>query len=720
LAKNQTAAESSGANEEPMLGGLLENEHVRRWGPAVGLALLAFFFLWPSLHGVYIWDDDQWLTRNPWVQAWGGLKEIWLSPASNPQYYPLVFTTFWAEHKLWGLDGVGYHFDNMVLHIATALVIFSLLKKLKLPGGTLGAWLAAMIFAIHPVNVESVAWVAERKNVLCGVLFFAAMIYALKFFGVVDAKEGDGAGEKPCWKRYAAAIVLFLLAMLSKTTACVLPPAVLLMIWWRRGRVSRREMLLAIPFFVIAGGLGLVTTGTEHGTVGTTGADWIYSPLARAVAAHPEAATGAMRIEAMGQEFVARTLIAGQAVWFYAGKIFWPYPVMQVYPRFNFDVYSPGLYVAPVGLLVVMGVLFGLRKRITRGPLVAVLFFAGALFPALGYINFYTMLYTFVADHYQYLASIGMIVLGVETLLWALRRASASVPTDLKTVDEGAVRFFRLTSGLVSAGLVLALGMQARGVSDLYTDGEALWKFNTDMNPAAFAAWNNLASAIERRPVATAAEAEQVRADAIDALQHSIMAAPQDWRAYHTLGMIYLTTNDPADATKYLEAGEARMPAFVRNGRANFFDQQAALNGRDLAAAGGPGLDANASDAVYSPDFLLGRNYEDHGQWDAAIASFTKDLQQFPENAEGYFHMGNCAVGKNDFAGAVQWYTRAIGKRPAYAEAYFNRGICERALGKEQEGVADLLKARDLDPGVVRKVPGLLQEAAKKFRGNSE
>ncbi len=531
MAKKETAVQS--AQAEPMLGGVLENEHVRRWGPSVGLALLACFFLWPSLHGVFTWDDDQWLTANPWVQSWGGLKQIWLSPALNAQYYPLVFTTFWAEHKLWGLNGVAYHAVNLLLHVATALLIFKLLKKLKLPGGTLGAWLAATIFAIHPINVESVAWVAERKNVLCGVFFFAAMLYALKFFGVIDAKEGNGAAERPCWKRYAAAIILFLLAMLSKTTACVLPPAILLMIWWRRGKMTRREILLVVPFFLIAAGLGSITTWTEHGPTGTTGTEWIYSPLARAVAEHPAAATTGMRLAAMGQEFVARTLIAGQAVWFYVGKIFWPYPVVQVYPRFSFDVASPALYIAPISLLLVLIILFALRRRITRGPLTAALFFVGALFPALGYINFYTMLYTFVADHYQYLACIGVIVLGVETLLWALRKASATVPTDLATVDEGAVRFFRLTSGLVSVGLILALGIQTRGVSDLYTNGEALWKFNTDTNPAAFAAWNNLATAITHRQVTTAAEVEQQRLDAIDALQHSIVAAPWDWRLPH-------------------------------------------------------------------------------------------------------------------------------------------------------------------------------------------
>ncbi len=417
--------------EAPAQPSFLDNPHLHRWGPALAIAILAFLFLMPLLHGVYIWDDDQWLTANPSVRAWNGLYNIWFYPAANPQYYPLVFTTFWIEHKFWQFDGYGYHVDNLLLHIATALIIFHLLKKLKLPGGTLGAWLAAMIFAIHPVNVESVAWVAERKNVLCGVFFFAAILYGLKFFHVIDPPQNPTPEQQSNWKQYAAAISLFLASMLAKTIACVFPPVILLMIWWRRGKIRAREILLSFPFFAIAAALGLVTTGTEHGSVGTTGPEWIYSPLGRYLAAHPDQLTTPLKLQALGQEFLARTLIAGQAVWFYAAKLVWPYPVVQVYPRFHFDIFQPSLYVAPVALLIVIILLFTLRKKITRGPLAAVLFFVGVLFPALGYINFYTMLYTFVADHYQYLACIAIIVLGVETLLWILRLPPPSSPQTL-------------------------------------------------------------------------------------------------------------------------------------------------------------------------------------------------------------------------------------------------------------------------------------------------
>lgn len=702
-----------------------DNPHVRRWGPPIALALLAFFFLLPTLRGVYIWDDDQWLTANPSIRTADGLSHIWLDPAANPQYYPLVFTTFWLEYQLTGsvgpradIPGTLYHLDNVLLHIATALIIFYLLKKLKLPGGVLGAWLAATIFAIHPINVESVAWVAERKNVLCGVFFFAALLYGLKFFHVVDVPGSGENSASPAvsnQKHYFAAIVLFLLAMLSKTIACMLPPVLLLLIWWRRGRIRLRELLLSVPFFLIAGGLGLVTTWTEHGSVGTTGPEWIYSPLGRFLAAHPDQITASLKFQAFAQELLARTLIAGQAVWFYIGKIFWPNPVVQVYPRFAFDIFQPTLYVAPVALLALVAILYFLRKKITRGPVTALLFFVIVLFPALGYINFYTMLYTFVADHYQYLACISIIVLAVETLLWVLRTASANVPTDTASKDDGAARFFNLTTGLLGGGLILSLGILTRGVSDLYTSSEALWRSNVIANPAAFAAWNNLATAIVNRPANTMDEVQENRAEALDVLQHSIAAAPQDWRAYHTAGMIYLDENNPDKAAEFLNKGESLMPPFVRNGRANFFLDQARLG---TSTGGGAPLRADIPDAAYSPSYLLGRNFEDHEQWDRAIASFTDDLRQNPGNAEAYFHLGNCYVGKSDFAAAIVNYTAAIDKRPTYAEAYFNRGLCRRALKQEQEGIADLLKARELDPMVLRHVPALLQEAAKQFRAH--
>ncbi len=458
-----------------------------------------------------------------------------------------------------------------------------------------------------------------------------------------------------------------------------------------------------------------MTTATEHGSVGTTGPEWIYSPLGRMLAAHPEKLTAGLKLEAMGQEFVARTLIASQAVWFYIGKLVWPDPVVQIYPRFSFDIFQPSLYIAPAALLIAIAALFALRKTISRGPVAALLFFIIVLFPALGYINFYTMLYTFVADHYQYLACIGIIVLGVETLLWILRAASAAVPTDLSDKREGTARFYRLTTGLLGGGVILSLGMLARGVSDLYTSSEALWRFNTYVNPAAYAAWNNLASAILSRPVVTPSDNHQNHVEALDVLQHSIAAEPGDWRAYHTAGMIYLDENDVEQAAKFLNKGESLMPPFVRNGRANFFMDQSHPGGESVAAAAM--LRADSTEAVYSPDYLLA-NFEDHEQWDRAIGAFTADLQQNPSNAEACFHIGNCFVGKTDYAAAITWYTKAIDNRPNYAEAYFNRGICRRAMKQEQQGIADLLKARELDPMVIVHVPALLQAAAKEFRQN--
>ncbi len=238
------------------------------------------------------------------------------------------------------------------------------------------------------------------------------------------------------------------------------------------------------------------------------------------------------------------------------------------------------------------------------------------------------------------------------------------------------------------------------------------------MNPAAFAAWNRLAAAISNRRALNPEEAAQNQADAIDAFQHSITAEPHDWRTYHGLGMIYLNANQPDKAAEYLDKGESLMPPFVRNGRANFFlDQAKAGTSTQAPDPANPPPGVKLTDALFGPNFLLARNFEDHEQWDRAIACYLADLKENPANPETYYHLGNCTwLGKNDNAAAITWYTKAIEKRPTYAEAYFNRGLCRRDIKQEQQGIADLLKARELDPMVLRHAPTLLQEEAKRFR----
>src|SRR6476646_10446630 len=327
----------------------------------------------PAWHGGFIWDDDAYITNNELLTAPDGLRRIWFSLDSPSQYFPLVYTMFRVERGWWRLSPTGYHFVNILLHIANALILWSLLVRLRVPG----AWLASAIFALHPVQVESVAWITERKNVLMGFFFLLTIRAWIEF---VDKQT------KRRWFFYVLALLLYALALFSKTTACTLPAALLLILWLQGRRINQRQLVQLFPFVVLALGMGLLTVWWERYHQGTHGPLFAISP--------PE-----------------RLLIASRAIWFYLGKLFWPSNLTFIYPRWhivpsNLLNYAPFLAIAGLGAAI-----FFARRYVGRSLEVAALFFVATLSPVLGVIMLYTFRYTFVADHYQYLACIGPVAL---------------------------------------------------------------------------------------------------------------------------------------------------------------------------------------------------------------------------------------------------------------------------------------------------------------------
>ena len=421
---------------EPMhtIAGRLRAWWQRGWLPALLLVAAVILVYQPVWHAGFIWDDNDYVTENRTLRDLDGLRQLWFKVGATPQYYPLVHTTFWLEYHVWGLNPSGFHLVNVLLHATGALLLWGVLKRLQLPG----AWLAAAIFALHPVQVESVAWITERKNVLSGVFYFAAALAYLRFF------ERSDAGERGLrrWGGYILALVLFAAAMLSKTVTCSLPAALLLVRWWKKGRLHAGDILPLAPFFIIGGGLAWLTVHMERNTVGASGPDWSLSLL-------------------------ERCLIAGRALWFYAGKLVWPARLTFVYPRWEVSTAMGWQWLFPFTALAVVAVLWFGRKRIGRGPLVAVLFFAGTLLPALGFINVYPMRFSFVADHFQYLASVGLITLG-------------------------AAGLYRLGPRQGLAVWPLALAVLAWQQAHLYRDLETLWRDTLARNPACWIAHNNL------------------------------------------------------------------------------------------------------------------------------------------------------------------------------------------------------------------------------------
>ena len=436
------------------------------------LILITFVVYIPAIRSGFIWDDDKCIEQNQTLQQADGLKRIWLNEkgAMPYQYYPLVYTTYWIEYRLWGgLKPGGFHFINVLCHVVGVLFFWRILRFLKIPG----AWLAAAIFALHPAQVESVAWVTERKNVLSGMFYFAAA-WAYLRCALTDEKQPSPAGK---WTWYGVAVALFACSLLSKTAGCTLPAALLLVIWWKRGRLGHRDILAALPLFAMGVGMGLVTawleTAPKHVAAG--GADW-------------------------NQSFVERCLIAGHALWFYAGTLVWPANLMFVYPRWAIDASQAWQYVYPAAALITIAVLWFMRQRIGRGPVTAVLFFAGTLFPALGFFNVYYTQFSYVADHWQYFACAGLIAL----------------------FSAGMVRVIELSSSnsgwlmpLTSIALLGILGIVSAHQQRFYKDIDALWRETLYCNPDAWFAHNNLG--VRLRDQGNAAEAEHHYREAIRA-----------------------------------------------------------------------------------------------------------------------------------------------------------------------------------------------------------
>jgi len=386
-----------------------------QFAPGSALVCLVLISYIPVLSDGWVWDDDDHVTNNETLRSIDGLGRIWCKPGATPQYYPLVFTTFWVEYQLWEDDAAPYHFTNVLLHALNTLLVWRILLRLQIRR----AWFAAALFAVHPVHVESVAWITERKNVLSGLMYLTSLLAYLHF--LTTRSRG--------W--YLAAFAAFIAALLSKTVTCTLPAALMVIIWWRQGRISWRDFLLLVPWFVVGLSFGLFTIWVEKNFIGAKGSDWSLST-------------------------VQRFSIAGTALWFYAGKLIWPWPLMFIYPRWQVDPTDPTWCVGPAAAAAVFISLWLLRGRLGRGPLVAVFLFAITLFPALGFFDVYPFRYSFVADHFQYLASVPLLALAASAGVSALSGRQAAP--------------------VVAVGILLILAITTCQRTLDYSSEESLWQ----------------------------------------------------------------------------------------------------------------------------------------------------------------------------------------------------------------------------------------------------
>ncbi len=459
-----------------------------------GLALLAIVVYLPAFLGGFVWDDWIFVTE-PLIRRLDGIFSIWLSPSEiryEDHYWPVVYTSFWIEHKLWGLHPVGYHAVNVVLHALNSVLVWRLLLRLAVPG----AWLAAAVFAVHPVHAESVAWIIERKDLLSALFYLGAAHAWLRFT------------ETPSPGRYMLSLALFAAALLSKSVAVTLPAALLLLQWWREGRVTWRDAARLAPFFVLAFGVALADLAFYRGRSSVT----------------------------FDYTLVERALIAARALWIYARQIVWPAYLPVLYSRW--EVHSSDIlgWLALAALVLVAAVLWLARRRIGRGPLAGALFFALTLSPVLGFVDFGFMRMAFIADRFQYLAMIGplAVLLGV---------AVHCVGRFPRRARAGAM--------VAAAAALLALGSLSWRQSWIYRDDLTLGRHIVALNPRHLFGeilLNHGLSALGRHEEALAAARR-----AVDLAEGPVESS----RSYLALGRSLLEHDRPVEAEAALRRSVA-------------------------------------------------------------------------------------------------------------------------------------------------------------------
>jgi tetratricopeptide (TPR) repeat protein len=589
-------------------------------GPIMAIFAATILAYLPALRGGLIWNDSDYVTQAP-LRSLAGLGRIWFEVGATQQYYPVLHTAFWVEHHLWGDSPLGYHLANVLLHATSACLFVLLLRRLRVPG----AFFAGLIFALHPVCVESVAWISEQKNTLSTVFcLLAALAYQAwsqsprerptiisnkNLINTPKVGTGgppvraaaesrvkpDGRAARP--HLYGLALALFLLAVLSKSVTATLPGALLVLAWWQRGRLEwRRDIVPLLPWFALGAAGGLFTAWVEHTYIGAQGSDFDLGL--------PE-----------------RCLVAGRAFWFYLGKLLWPANLIFIYPRWEPDAAEAWQYLFPAAALALIAVVWFWRPR-PRGLLAAILIFAGTLFPVLGFFNVYAFIFSFVADHFQYLASLSMIAIFASAATQGWQR-----------FPPGTRRLGPAVALLLAGGLGALTFAQTRG----YRDIETFYRGILARNPDAWMAQDNLGTILR--------QSGRI-AEAVPHYEQALWAKPGFAEGHNNLGVALIDSGHTEEAIGQFERALRLRPDF-------------------------PQAEDNLGSA-------LARS----GQTGRALGIFEGLVRRRPDFAEARNNYGLALAQAGRLPEAAAQCQEALRLDPGYADARRNLGIIQQALAQ--------------------------------------
>ncbi len=624
-----------------------------------GVALIvvaAFIAYFPSLNGGFIWDDFSLIVENLNIKTLSGLYQIWFS-TETVDYWPVTYTTFWIEWRLWGMNATGYHVINLILHIIEALLIWVILRKLSLPG----AFLAAMIFAVHPVNVESVAWIAQRKNLMAMLFFLLSILCYLRQFSLNCSDNAQRSRHSPCadpargvrglliGRWYWLSLAAFVLAMLSKGSVAVLPLLLLGIVWWRRTgtvpifapakmglspSVSRWDLLRTAPFFLVA----VVLAGVNV---------WFQT----------HGAGNEIRIASFAQ----RLLGAGGVVWFYLYKALLPLSLVFVYPQWNIQADNPLWWLPLLAAVVVTAVLWRYRRGWSRPFLFAWGFFCVALVPVLGLTDVYFMKFSLVADHYQHLALLGVIALAAAG--WGKWHQYV----------QGPARWAANTVAIVLLGALTLLSCQQSG---LYRGEITLYQATLEKNPDSWMVQNNLGYAL-----ADAGRAQE----AIKYYEQALRLKPNYPEALNNLGAALAKLDRPQEAIEHLEQALRLKPDYPEAHNnlggvlANVDRLQPAIEHLEQVLW----LKPDYPDAHNNLGIVLAKA----GRLPEAIEHFQQALRLNSNSFGARSNLGNALVKTGRPLEAIEHYEQALRLKPDFLDAHYNLGIALFKVGRLHEAV---------------------------------
>lgn len=401
------------------------------------LAITAAVF-YPLQDADFIWDDHDHFVSDVLQTEPDALQRIWFSPNKTVwNYWPVSRSSFWLERQLWGVNAAYSHYLNIVLHTLSAVLLFCILTYIRMPG----AWLAALIFAIHPLTVESVSWIAERKNVL-SMFFFMLSIGCYFIF--------DDRRRSP-FLFYGLSILFYILALLSKSSVIVLP-LVIAAIQFVRGRPWNREFILSLLAFIFLSCLSaLVSIYFEEHYIGT----------------HPHY---------FDRTFLDKVLVASTIPFFYLKQFIFPSELMFIYPRWQLDPAKIYSYLPLISLLLSAVIMVIYRKKPWCKVLIATtLVYLACLFPVMSFFKVYGMRFSYVADHWAYVSLLPLCTitaLGMHKLLSGNRKIYV----------------------VVSCSMIALLSFVSWNHTKVYLDPFSLWQDTVSKNPSAAIAHNHLAS----------------------------------------------------------------------------------------------------------------------------------------------------------------------------------------------------------------------------------